>query len=560
VCERETERDGEGSCLVVITDAVCFLLSLICVCTCQEAAERTLRALEAETAALRADLEKTRKWAARTEEQAQAAVAEERARLAAAQEAAAAAEATLLAREAEAAELRAKVAEQRDAQDQLEATLAAAQRAGAAATADAEKASRGRGAALRVAQADAGLARARVAQLRALADEHRALLRRLALEGLAEEEHAELRELAHIEDALLRAAGSGTRAGAAMGSPTRKHDRGPRKKTSRADQQPSPRRPVQPPFSHTLPARATSSASLSPTPSSAARRRGGAADRPPSAPGSPGLSAISARSRPTLPPPTMTAMDGSVLVDDFYASDTSVGRRGSQPPPLPSSSSLLPRGGDGADASPGHTTSTASGDGVSYPSTGDADGASASASGSGSDRGSVSRDTFSLTGMSSSVAPPASTDASVAPEAPSAIIDRMRRRMAALGPALGSSDSDPDPDPAEEEDDDTSLYARPLPAVAAGGAYDTLHTTRESVDVSNNTIPNKTMAAAAATTRYVDNNHGIGGLPRGSPAKTDEEEADEEESGEYDAADEDRRYQAARAALRGIIRAHPSPS
>jgi len=89
-----------------------------------------------------------------------------------------------------------------------------------------------------------------------------------------------------------------------------------------------------------------------------------------------------------------------------------------------------------------------------------------------------------------------------------------------------------------------------------------LHTTRESVDVSNHTLTNKTTAAAAAaTTGYVDNKHGSGGLPRGSPAKTDEEEADEEEeSGEYDAADEDRRYQAARAALRGIIRAHPSPS
>jgi hypothetical protein len=258
-----------------------------------------------------------------------------------------------------------------------------------------------------------------------------------------------------------------------------------------------------------------------------------------------------------------------VLVDDFYASDTSVGRRGSQPPPpLPSSSSsLLPRGGDGADGSPGHTTSTASGDGVSYPSTGDADGASASGSasssdgGRSSDGGSASRDTFSLTGMSSSAAPPASTDASPeAPEAPSAIIDRMRRRMAALGPALGASDSDPDP--AEEGEDDASLYPHPLPAVAAGGAYDTLHTTRESVDVSNNTLTNKASAAAAATTTgYVDKTHGSGGLPRGSPAKTDEEEADDkEESGEYDAADEDRRYQAARAALRGIIRAHPSPS
>lgn len=222
---------------------------------------------------------------------------------------------------------------------------------------------------------------------------------------------------------------------------------------------------------------------------------------------------------------------------------------------MPSSASLLPREADGADGSPGHTTSTASGDGVSYPSTGDFDGTSGS--GSGSDGGSASRDTFSLTGMSSSAAPPASTDASVAPpEAPSAIIDRMRRRMAALGPALGASDSDPDP----VEEEQTSLYPRPLPAVAAGGAYDTLHTTRESVDVSNHTLPNKTTAAAAAAaaTGHVDNKHGSGGLPRGSPAKTDEEEADEEESGEYDAADEDRRYQAARAALRGIIRAHPS--
>ena len=100
-------------------------------------------------------------------------------------------------------ELRTGDAEQQEHLKRLEEQLELVRREGARDVEVAERASRTRGSENRVSQSEYGLAKARVMQLRQLADEHRELLRRLQLEDVALEEARERHELEHIQDALL---------------------------------------------------------------------------------------------------------------------------------------------------------------------------------------------------------------------------------------------------------------------------------------------------------------------------------------------------------------------
>lgn len=234
------------------------------------------------------------------------------------------------------------------------------------------------------------------------------------------------------------------------------------------------------------------------------------------------------------------AKDAMAEIVDLSDSDADSAHHASPHPVSQGAPLPTPQGDEGG--SPAYATSTATADGVSYPS----DDAAAS---SGSDQGVASRETFSLTGLSSA-APPTDADADAdadagadagALEAPSAIIQRMRQRMAAVGPAAAS-----------DSDADSAHHAYPYPVSAASAAaHDTLLTSRDSGDDGSLSV-----GPADTHNRTPGGKRHAAGVPRGSPAKTDGEEEDEEE-GEYDAAEEDRRYQAARAALRGIIRAHP---
>ena len=106
-------------------------------------------------------------------------------------------------REKELIELRSGDAEQQEQLKRLEDQLELVRREGARDVEVAERASRVSGSEARVTQSERGLARARVEQLRQLAEEHRELLRRLQLEDVALEEARERDELSHIQDKLM---------------------------------------------------------------------------------------------------------------------------------------------------------------------------------------------------------------------------------------------------------------------------------------------------------------------------------------------------------------------
>ena len=459
-----------------------------------------MRALEAETATLREEVQRSRDQALRTEQQAKDDVNHEREKLKQAQEAVLAAEAMVREREQELIELKTGDTEQQEQLKRLEDQFDLVRREGAREVEVAERSSRIRGSEARVAQSECGVARARVAQLRQLAEEHRELLRRLQLEDVALEEARERHELSHIQDQLLMRTtvtstgrGKKTSSSSFSSSPTRPH-RSSSSKSHRPrgrDHHHPTAMPQSMSFSHILPPRF----SQSPHGSQQPHRRRSSVDA-----------------------------GNSMGLDDFVSVDS---------PHLPSD-----REGD-TDGNPNEARGGCGG-GVGAGNISDSSlGLSTEEEPNALDnythshrhshrhsQGSESQEESTI--ANESEADPTATGDGVTDEAPSAIIQRMKKRMMtfSLSPTttpemLPSPSMLPSSSMAKNDGD--------------GGHVDIL------LPVDNDKGVDITVMSSSSSFQHT------------SPGKTDREDEGVEDDEDYDEEEENRRYQVARSALRGII-------